>query len=74
MYLSIGGILLRHKLKEHFGFTLVETLIVMLIIGVMAGMVMVAAVNAFDNAAATKIPKRKAFFVFFITVCYLFYY
>ena len=55
MDLTIGGIFVRLKFKEHFGFTLVETLIVLLIIGVMTGMVMIAAVNAFDNAAATKI-------------------
>lgn len=55
MYLSIGGLLLRHKLKRCCGFTLVEILIVMLIISVLAGMVMFAAVNAFDNAAAIKI-------------------
>lgn len=55
MYICCGGIFLCSKAKRQGGFTLVETLIVMLIIAVLSGMVMFIAVSAIDYAAATKI-------------------
>ena len=55
MNINIGGIFVYHKFHKYFGFTLVETLVVILIISVLAGMVMIVSVSAFDNAAATKI-------------------